>query len=70
MVQVQTARGLVDRERLEAKDVATEDEDSRVTVTEWYLEGELVRRDVWVSLLRGLAAVAGGGTPAGGSGGE
>jgi hypothetical protein len=51
---VETTHGLIARDRLETKDVVTEDDNARTTATEWYLAGELVRRDVWVSALQGL----------------
>ena len=53
MVQVHTIHGLVDRDRLQVTDVVTEDDNSRAIATEWHLDGELVRRDVHVIILRG-----------------
>jgi len=50
---VHTIKGLIDRDRLTVKDVITEEETARVTATEWYLEDELVRRDVNVNVLVG-----------------
>lgn len=58
MAQVITTKGLVDRERLEVKDIVSEEENARVTATEWYLDGVLVRRDVNVNILRGLEIAA------------
>lgn len=55
MGKVQTTQGLIDRADLEAKDFISEDENSRSVATEWYLRGEMVRRDVAVSILCGLA---------------
>lgn len=53
---VYTTKGLIERDRLETKDIVNdEDVGSRAIATEWYLDGELVRRDVWVSLLVGQA---------------
>lgn len=52
-MKVYTTKGLIDFERLEVRDVVTMEETARVTATEWYLEGELVRRDVNVSILVG-----------------
>lgn len=49
---VYTTKGLIERELLEVKDIITETDNSRDIATEWYLEGELVRRDVAVSVLR------------------
>ncbi len=55
MNQVHTTKGLIDRSLLEVKDVVFDEENARVVATEWYLEDELVRRDVAVSILRGLS---------------
>lgn len=55
MTQVHTTKGLIDRDLLSVKDITTEDDNSRAIATEWYLDGELVRRDVAVSVLRGVA---------------
>ena len=55
MSTVQTIKGLIDRDRLEVHDIISEDENSRAIATEWFLEGELVRRDVAVSILCGQA---------------
>lgn len=52
---VQTTRGLVERAQLEVRDIVDEQEGARVTATEWYLDGELVRRDVHVNILCGQA---------------
>jgi hypothetical protein len=55
-VEVYGVRCLVERDRLEVKDVfAGETDNSRATATEWYLDGKLVRRDCAVSVLRGQA---------------
>ena len=51
-----TTKGLIERERLEIRDVITEEESARVTATEWRLDGELVRRGVNVNILRGVEA--------------
>lgn len=51
-MKVHTAKGEIDREKLVAKDMVIENEEARVTATEWYHVGELVRRDVWVNPLR------------------
>lgn len=55
MNKVETTKGLIDRDLLEVRDVITEDENSRAIATEWLLDGELVRRDVALSLLSGQA---------------
>lgn len=52
---VHTSAGLIDRDRLVATDVVTEEPNARVIATEWTLDGELVRRDVAVSMLQGQA---------------
>lgn len=55
MAKVHTIKGLIDRDRLTVKDIVTEDANSRAVATEWFLDGEMVRRDVAVSILSGLA---------------
>jgi hypothetical protein len=52
---VHTAKGLIERERLIATDIVSEEPGARVTATEWHLDGELVRRDVNVNILAGQA---------------
>ena len=52
---VQTAIGPVPIEELEIKDVTELHDNARVVATEWRKGGELVRRDVHVSILRGHA---------------
>lgn len=53
-MQVLTKLGLIERTELEVKDVVTEEENARVSATEWYYKGELVRRDVNVNILAGI----------------
>lgn len=55
MAMVHTIKGLIERDRLEVRDITSEDETSRAIATEWLLDGELVRRDVAVSILSGQA---------------
>lgn len=55
MGQVHTTKGLIERERLIASDIVSEEDNARVIATEWHLDGELVRRDVAVSILQGQA---------------
>jgi hypothetical protein len=55
MAKVHTIKGLIDRDQLTVKDIVSEDENSRAVATEWFLDGELVRRDVAVSILCGQA---------------
>ncbi|HXJ40744.1 MAG TPA: hypothetical protein VNH18_15795 [Bryobacteraceae bacterium] len=60
-MMVATTKGLVDRSLLAVKDIVTEEQNARIIATEWYLDGELVRRDVWVSLLIGVEMSGEGG---------
>lgn len=56
MNQVQTNKGLIDRDKLTTKDFFNEGDNHRAIRTEWYDEtGEMVRADVAVSILRGQA---------------
>lgn len=55
MSKVHTTKGLIDRDRLITKDIITEGPNDRSIATEWYLGGELVKREVWVSILSGQA---------------
>lgn len=52
---IHTTLGLVPLSELEVQDHVTYTDNSREIATEWRKNGELVRRDVWVSLLRGLS---------------
>lgn len=52
--KIHTIHGLMEREQLKVKDVVSEEENARVTATEWYHGDELVRRDVNVNMLRGI----------------
>lgn len=54
-MQVHTTKGLIDRHRLSVTDIVTDEDNARVTATEWHLDGELVRRDVNVNILAGHA---------------
>ena len=54
-MRVHTTKGLIERDRLTATDIVEEHDNARVLATEWHLDGELVRRDVAVSILRGHA---------------
>ena len=53
-MKVQTTQGLIDRDLLEIRDVISEEDNSRIIATEWYLDNELVRRDVNINVLRGI----------------
>jgi hypothetical protein len=55
---IYTTKGLVPFADLRVKDVVTMEDNARVTATEWRLGDEIVRRDVWVSVLRPLTAAA------------
>lgn len=55
---VHTTKGLVERDQLNVKDITEEHDNARVTATEWYLNDELVRRDVHVNVLRGQSLTA------------
>jgi len=55
MSKVHTTKGLIDREKLAVTDIITNEPNARVVATEWHLDGELVRRDVAVSILSGHA---------------
>ena len=57
-MKVQTTDGLVEREELEVHDLIQETEDLRITATEWFRDGRLVRRDVNLNVLRGLSMTA------------
>ena len=52
MPMVHTTKGLIERRLLVATDIVSEEDNARVVATEWHLDGELVRRDVAVSILR------------------
>lgn len=52
-MKVLTIDGLVERDELIPKDIVTESHNTRVTATEWFRGEKLVRRDVWVNVLRG-----------------
>jgi hypothetical protein len=58
MTLVTTIKGLIERDRLEMRPLISETTTSVEVGIEWYLEGELVRRDVWINLLRGLDTTA------------
>lgn len=52
---VHTTKGLIERSRLVASDIVSEEDNARVIATEWRLDGVLVRRDVNVNILAGHA---------------
>jgi hypothetical protein len=47
---ITTTEGPIEYSRLVTKDIVSHEPGKRVTATEWYLEGKLVRRDVWVNM--------------------
>ena len=49
---VETAVGMIERDRLTVKDFVTEGENHRTIATEWYLDGQMVKRDCHVVILR------------------
>ena len=51
MSLVQTTKGLIDDSVLVVKDIVENHENARVVATEWFLNDELVRRDVNVNVL-------------------
>lgn len=53
MALVQTTVGLLDSTRLAVKDVIGMEENVRTIATEWYFEGDLVRRDLNINILCG-----------------
>jgi hypothetical protein len=53
-VKIYTTKGLVEFDQLTVADVVTMEENARVIATEWRLGEELVRRDVYVNMLRQL----------------
>lgn len=57
-MKVQTKAGIFDRSELQVKDIIEERDNARVTATEWYWNDEMVRRDVNVNILNGLAIQA------------
>jgi hypothetical protein len=55
VVQVQTNKGLINRDELSVVDEVHETDDARVVQTVWKDQtGDEVRRDVTISILRGL----------------
>ena len=53
---VQTTKGLLPASALEIREVKDEGDNHMSVAREWYHGGELVRRDAWVTILRGLDA--------------
>lgn len=53
MQQVQTIKGLIDRDQLEVTDIVTEEGNARIIRTEWRHHGEVVKADCHVAILCG-----------------
>lgn len=53
MITVQTKKGFIDRDLLTVTDIVTEDDNNRIIKTVWFLDGEMVREDLTISILRG-----------------
>lgn len=51
---IYTKDGLVPLSELDVRDIVEVRDNARVTATEWRRNGEIVRRDVNVNILRGL----------------
>lgn len=60
-MKVPTILGLIDHERLEVKDFPTFEDNCRKIVTQYFLDGELVRQSVYVELFQGLGTDSGQG---------
>lgn len=54
-ILVQTSQGMIPRDELTVVTASQEDGDAVCTTMEWSRNGEMVRRDVWVNMLRGAA---------------
>lgn len=52
-MMIPTTKGDVDLSELEVKDSWVFENDKRVMATEYWHQGELVRRDVWVNVFKG-----------------
>jgi hypothetical protein len=48
---IHTVKGLIPESRLLVKDIRGDTENSIDIGREWYLDGELVRRDAWSTIL-------------------
>jgi hypothetical protein len=55
MPLVDTIKGPIERDQLTVTDIVEEGPNHRSIVTEWRLDGEVVKRDCHVSILRGQA---------------
>lgn len=50
---VDTAKGRIPFDQLEVREVKSSGDNDESVAREWYFNGEMVRRDAWVTLLRG-----------------
>ncbi|MDR5728312.1 MAG: hypothetical protein RB191_12865 [Terriglobia bacterium] len=55
---VNTTQGLIDRARLERTVHCTDEPGKLIVAVEWRLGPEMVRRDVWINILRGMDMTA------------
>jgi hypothetical protein len=51
---VETIKGLLPMEDLEVKDIVSVTDNSRCIATEYYYNGELVKRSAWADVLRSV----------------
>lgn len=58
---VRTTKGLLHESELEVKEIRTDGENDVSITRQWFHNGELVRQDGWVTLLRGVEATTEGG---------
>jgi hypothetical protein len=54
---VETIKGLLPIEDLEVKDIITVTDNSRCIATEYYYNGELVKRSAWADVLRAVPLI-------------
>jgi hypothetical protein len=57
-MKVLTTKGLIDFDQLRVTDVVEVGDNHRKIATEWHLDGELVKRDVTISILRPIETQA------------
>jgi hypothetical protein len=54
MPLVETIKGLLPSEDLEVKDIVSWTDNSRCVASEYYYNGELVKRSAWADILRSV----------------
>jgi hypothetical protein len=54
---VETIKGLLPIEDLEVKDIVTVTDNSRCIATEYYYNGELVKRSAWADIFRAVPLI-------------